>query len=479
MDPHHLQTQRDIRKQKLLKSNGTTGKFLGINAPISPRTKSPRTKSPFILSPALQGSDKSPLMNSKNYFSNGLESIFDKSYSKARKKASPLNILDLPKDLHQKIAFLHQKLALDAKLQNRYLLRKWMYNKKLNFSKLATNPNCVTYLNELFILYIEDKKTYDDKPHDEKIDWSALSYNPNAMYLISQKIALEYKTASNLLNYPHKIDWCALSSNPNAIIFLEQRIKEEEDLSEQDLENRHFSDRISWGSLSRNPNAIHLLKANPLKIVWPFFVTNTNLDIDLFKPLLLKIKNKDALTRKEDINLNLLWNIPNSKLIKELYKIFPDVINWDMLSYNKCTEAIKLLTANQDKINWDNLSNNTSSKAIELLKQFPDRINLYNLCLNTNQKAIHLIEDIIGRNPEFLNNDHMNPNQTKVSIGWGRLSANPKAIKLLEQYPQHINLSGICSNPNAVRLIKTRIKDITTTTELDNLSSNPCIFYEE
>jgi hypothetical protein len=73
----------------------------------------------------------------------------------------------------------------------------------------------------------------------------------------------------------------------------------------------------------------------------------------------------------------------------------------------------------------------------------------------------------------------MNPNQTKVSIGWGRLSENPKAIKLLEQYPQYVVLSGICSNPNAVRLIKTRIKDITTTTELDNLSSNPCIFYEE
>lgn len=473
MDPHHLQTQRDIRKQKLLKSNGTTRKFLGINAPISPNApKSPRTKSPFILSPALQGSDKSPLMNSKNYFSNGLESIFDKSYSKARKKASSLNILDLPTDLHQ-------KLALDAKLQNRYLLRKWMNDKKLNFSKLATNPNCVTYLNELFILYIKDKKKYDDKPHDEKIDWSALSYNPNAMYLISQKIALEYKTASNLLNYPYKIDWRALSSNPNAIMFLEQRIKEEEALSEQDLENRHVSDKISWGSLSRNPNAIHLLKANPLKIVWPFFVANPNLDIDLFKTLLLKITNKDALTRNEDIILNLLWNIPNSKLIKELYKIFPLEINWDSLSFNKCTEAINLLTDNQDKINWDNLSTNTNSKAIELLRQFPAHINLYNLCLNTNQKAINLLESIIDANPEYLNNDPTNPNQTKVSIGWGRLSANPKAIKLLEQYPQHIVLSGICSNPNAVRLIKTRIKDITTTAELDNLSSNPCIFYEE
>ena len=474
MAPHHLQTQRDIRTQNLLKSNGTTRKFLGINAPISPNAQisqnvqiSPRTKSPFILSPALQGSDKSPLMNS-----NGLEAIFNKSYSKPRKKESRLNILDLPADLHQEI-------ALDAKLQNRYLLREWMNDKKLNFSKLATNPNCVTYLNELFILYITDKQKYDDKPHDEKIDWSTLSYNPNAMYLISQKIALEYKTASNLLNYPDKIDWSALSSNPNAIMFLEQRIEEEEALSEQDLEKRHFSDKIFWGSLSRNPNAIHLLKANPLKIVWPFFVTNTNLDIDLFKPLLLKIKNKAELTRNEDIIFNLLWNIPNSKLIKELYKIFPDVIDWDMLSFNKCTEAIKLLTANQDKINWDNLSTNTNSKAIELLRQFPADINLYNLCLNTNQKAIHLIEDIIGRHPEYLRNDPMTRNQTKVSIGWGRLSANPKAIKLLEKYPQHIVLSGICSNPNAVRLIKPRIKDITEPNELYNLSSNPCIFYEK
>ena len=48
-----------------------------------------------------------------------------------------------------------------------------------------------------------------------------------------------------------KIDWYALSANPNAIHLLEKNM-----------------DKINWDLLSANPNAIHLLEKNMDKIDW-------------------------------------------------------------------------------------------------------------------------------------------------------------------------------------------------------------------
>ena len=61
-----------------------------------------------------------------------------------------------------------------------------------------------------------------------------------------------------------KLDWSKLSSNPNAIPFLEQNI-----------------DKINWDSLSSNPNAIHLLEQNLDKINWRYLSFNP-------KPLFIK-----------------------------------------------------------------------------------------------------------------------------------------------------------------------------------------------
>jgi len=49
----------------------------------------------------------------------------------------------------------------------------------------------------------------------------------------------------------NKISWSWLSGNPNAIHLLEANPR-----------------RIDWSWLSGNPNAIHLLEANPNKIDW-------------------------------------------------------------------------------------------------------------------------------------------------------------------------------------------------------------------
>jgi hypothetical protein len=57
----------------------------------------------------------------------------------------------------------------------------------------------------------------------DKIDWSRLSANPNAMHLLEQN--------------PDKIDWHKLSGNPSAIHLLEKS-----------------QDKIDWVSLSSNPS---------------------------------------------------------------------------------------------------------------------------------------------------------------------------------------------------------------------------------
>ena len=57
-----------------------------------------------------------------------------------------------------------------------------------------------------------------------------------------------------------KINWSNLSRNPNAIHLLEQNI-----------------DKIDWYNLSENPNAIHLLEQNMDKIDWTWFFTNPSI----------------------------------------------------------------------------------------------------------------------------------------------------------------------------------------------------------
>jgi hypothetical protein len=69
----------------------------------------------------------------------------------------------------------------------------------------------------------------------DKLDWDALSINPNAVHLLEQN--------------QDKINWLMLSKNPNAVELLEQNPQ-----------------KIDWYQLCTNPNAIHLLEQNQDKI---------------------------------------------------------------------------------------------------------------------------------------------------------------------------------------------------------------------
>ena len=79
-----------------------------------------------------------------------------------------------------------------------------------------------------------------------KIDWSWLSGNPNALSLLEQN--------------QDKICWNYLSGNKNAIHLLEQNL-----------------DKIKWYNLSRNKKAIHILEQNIDKINWYYLSCNENI----------------------------------------------------------------------------------------------------------------------------------------------------------------------------------------------------------
>ena len=344
----------------------------------------------------------------------------------------------------------------------------------------------------------------------EKLNWTFLSINPNAIELLKANLK--------------KIDWKLLSSNPNpnAIELLKSKINEKNEMSEDDYYDLDKSNKINWNLLSVNPNAIELLRENPDKIVWSKLSSNPCQDaIKLLKENRDKIdwywlsKNPKAIELlKEKIKKE------NQMSEEELEELNPyQKISWINLSINPA--AIELLKANFEKIHWDGLSANTNLKAIELLKEKINAENLINQralnnlnysekidwdVLSANPNAIELLKNNLNKiNWEAISNN-TNPNAIELlrtnpnNIDWDSLSLNPydKAIELLKAYPKKINweyLSGnhnpeaikllkanpkkinweyLSANPNAIELLKENPKKI----NWRNLSSNPAIFDE-
>jgi hypothetical protein len=481
---HFLYHQRIAKEKKILKNKtfvsafGSPKKLKTKKSSNSTSSIKSKSSSNTLNSPALQSSStrKSQtsrylikIVSSNQAYSNRLVPNVELLLERyPRLKKLPLTLVDLPE------ALLHD-IMIQANLQDEYVLRNWIQVEKLDIHKLCLNPNSITFFIKLYKL---PNQIYNQLPHRKKINWTELSSNINAMYLLKKRIEYEKTlTVVELKKELFNIDWPKLSSNINAIDVLTTKIAEEKKLRDIDLEDLGYSRCICWKTLSANPNAVNLLKTNQDKIVWNTFIDNKNLDIDLFEKLLLKIKNQQPLTSLETIDWYKIWTIPNSAVINLLYKIFPEKINYKDLSKNKCSASINLLLNDKNKIDWNNLSLNIHNKAIKLLENDPKRINWLHLALNTNMKAIKLIQDKLAI--QFLEN---------LSVGsyllfhnvkfWENLSKNPKAIKLLETYPDKIHLKSLCQNPNAVKLIRKNIDNIKTD-HYYLLSQNPCIFIEK
>ena len=144
-------------------------------------------------------------------------------------------ITDLPGDLHKKI-------VKDLKNVSKNILRDGIPIDKLNWSYLSSNPNAIDLLRER--MYFEKNLSEDEyKKLPYQINWAALCTNsdPEAIDLLSSPE-----------NY-NKIDWLRLSSNPNAIKLLEKRVVYQLGLNGEQLERLSIHERVNWQKLSTNP----------------------------------------------------------------------------------------------------------------------------------------------------------------------------------------------------------------------------------
>jgi hypothetical protein len=123
------------------------------------------------------------------------------------------------------------------------------YKEKINWGSLSGNRQAFELLEE----------------NMDKIVWQNLSNNsnPKAIQLLKERVEYERRLKRrHRLKLSNKIDWTLLSRNPNAIEILVANKK-----------------KINWSSLSRNPNAIDILEANQDKIDWKFFSSNPSIFI--------------------------------------------------------------------------------------------------------------------------------------------------------------------------------------------------------
>ena len=287
----------------------------------------------------------------KEYIDSSPETI------KNKMKAKTMSIRDLPKDTQIKITEI-----LGSLLPKNYVLRNWVLNNRrfqINSKYLSQNPNAIDYLKE----------------NPELIDWGYLSTNPNAIKLLENK----FKEENNLterelqnLTPKNKINWLYLSENPKAKKLLEAKYEKEKLLDDYELAQKIGRDRflyLNWRKLSANPCAIDLLRKNINNIDWGQLSVNPN------------PKAIELLSLPENMN-NIVWK--------------------GMPTSNKSKSPIKLtgLPEDQNEIGWGELSRIANTEeAIELLRKRaayedtlldneymkirrPKRINWYYLIIN-------------------------------------------------------------------------------------------------
>jgi hypothetical protein len=370
-----------------------------------------------------------------------------------------LLLSDLPDELITKFIKNYKSLL-------KYNLRQWIPLRKIYWSFFSLNPNAIDFLslpeNKKYIDYSQLSKNTNSRalellkaelmvnPNNPDIDWSALSQNSEAIDILDVN--------------RDKIKWYGLcyNTNPKAIQILK----------ENQLEKDNGDDDIYWDALCLNTSneAIDFLSLpeNYRNIDWEILSINTNL-----KAIALLIKKEseefdlddrqfNRLQDNEKISWKRLSENPNAiELLqkkweeeKELlrndikqYKILKKkyyIIDWDVLSGNP--NAIDLL---RDKIEEEK---NLPKKKYDRLEDI-EKINWVKL--SANQKAIKLLEE----------------NPTKII--WFTLSANQKAIKLLEKYPTEINWRQLSSNPKAIKLLEKELKEKPDNISWYKLSQNP------
>ena len=241
------------------------------------------------------------------------------------------------------------------------------------------------------------------------LDWQKLSKNPSAIGILKEVFARDHKST--------KLNWGAISLNSGAYDLIIYKVMNENEISQEDYNGLPSNGRIVWPNIS----------ANESTEVLEYLISQYPGIISKYHYHLAGNSNKVA------VNHILQGNPAN--------------INLGFMSGNSNHEAIKLLIAeikinpNSPRIDWKKFSGNTSDEALTILEAIfandpnSPKIDWGTLSGNTNPRAIELIRKKLG----VKNKDN--------KISKPNLSANPEAMKILEEYPEYIEWGHFSSNP--------------------------------
>jgi len=266
---------------------------------------------------------------------------------------------------------------------NRYISINF-YSKnidKINWSELSANPNAISllkkYKNKIdYNRLLENENAIDmiEQNLDKITDITYLGLNKNAIHLIDKYFNIIYKNDKEY----------KFLNNEN-IIFCKKFRKKALKYSGLFVTDKNIN-RNKWCNIFNNKN-IHILLEKYIKYIdWK----SIQYEYGIKMPLL---NNKYAypfiIKHYKKIDWNHLSYCECPEIIEILKKNI-DKINWFELSSNQSNEAIKLFYNNIDKINWKKLSNNNCDEAIKLIKKYPDKISFQDTYLNNNIEIMEL-----------------------------------------------------------------------------------------
>ena len=306
-------------------------------------------------------------------------------------------ITRMPKEIMKKIKG-HYTDLLTAKL------RDWIDKDKIDIKWLCAN----TSIHAIKII----EEIIKANPDDPMLDWQRLSKNPSAIGILKGVFARDHKST--------KLNWGAISLNSGAYDLIIYKVMNENEISQEDYNGLPSNGRIVWPNISANEST---------------------------EVLEYLISQYPGIISK--YHYHLAGN-SSQVAVNHILQGNPANINLGFMSGNSNHEAIKLLieeikiNPNSPRIDWKKFSGNTSDEALTILEAMfanvPDspRIDWGTLSGNTNPRAIELIRKKLGvKDKENKDNKISKPN----------LSANPEAMKILEEYPEYIEWGHFSSNP--------------------------------
>jgi hypothetical protein len=218
-----------------------------------------------------------------------------------------------------------------------------------------------------------------------------------------------------ILKYPEFYDWTILSecSHDKVVDLL--------------LDPVNFNN-IHWGSLcqNKNPRVIPLLLNNIHKINWTLISINmSNVSLELYK------------IYPEKINWNNLCHSclkhSDHTIVKFLENNVDKITDWNYLCFSDNIFILDFLCKHIERIGtigWEILSEKSNYIVLNHLLNNLEKINWFKLSSNNNNNIVELL----------LNNTS--------KIEWSQFSSNrnPKAIKYLIKHPEYINWNHFCMN---------------------------------